>query len=525
LRLDEFEHLFDRVRRSGDGFTCRCPAHEDDRASLHVDFKNGKILMRCFAGCEVQSIVDVLHLQMSDLFDDDNDDYKRRPAYPREKMHVQADAPKKIAATYPYTDREGKVLYEVVRYEPKDFRQRHGDVWNLDGVERVIFNLPAVEEAIDRDEVIFYVEGEKDVLSLAKIGLVGTTHCGGSSGWRGAYSTFLRGAKLVVLPDNDAPGKKMASEIKASVDGAAILELPGLPSKGDVSDWIAAGGTADALLVMADEALSLFSPIQLDRFLAEKGELDWLVPNFLVRGAVAQLTAKPAAGKTTLLVQMALQLACGEPFLGMKPTKPVKTLYLMAEGARPGFKGRVRLACQTLGITGSRLKEIPWMIQPEKATSKVKLGSDELRKMIGAAKADLVILDTQRYFKMGGEENSADDWLKFFMEPMRALTAEFGCGFFLVHHFKKSGDDLQDDEKQRGTSAQIGDVDVSMRLEIEKPRGQAVRRGAAPAEELHAKKTMYRRFVEDKNKYAPEFDIRLEMDFLRGRAVEVDEER
>lgn len=520
MRLDEFELLFDRVRRSGDGFTCRCPAHEDNRASLHVDFKNGKILLRCFAGCEVQSIVDVLHLQMTDLFDDDRDEYIR----PIARRAPMPEAQRKEVARYEYRDAGGVIQYEVIRYEPKDFRQKHGDVWNLDGVRRVIFNLPAVNEAIDRDEVVFYVEGEKDVLSLAKIGLVGTTHCGGSAGWRAEYAEYLRGAKLVILPDNDQPGKKMAADVKAAVDGSAIIELPGLPSKGDVSDWIAAGGTADALLVMADEALSLFQPIQLDRFLAEKGELDWLVPNFLVRGAVAQLTAKPAAGKTTLLVQMALQLACGEPFLGMKPTKPVKTLYLMAEGARPGFKGRVRLACQTLGITGSRLKEIPWMIQPEKATSKVKLGSDELRKMIGASRADLVILDTQRYFKMGGEENSADDWLKFFMEPMRSLTAEFGCGFFLVHHFKKSGDDLQDDEKQRGTSAQIGDVDVAMRLEIEKPKAPMTRRGAAPEPDQHAAKTMYRRFVEDKNKYAPEFNIRLEMDFLRGRAVEVPED-
>ena len=109
-------------------------------------------------------------------------------------------------------------------------------------------------------------------------------------------------------------------------------------------------------------------------------------------------------------------------------------------------------------------------------------------------------------------------------QQMRALTAEFGCGFFLVHHFKKSGDDLQDDEKQRGTSAQIGDVDVALRLEIEKPKTPPLRRGAVPEPEAHAKKTMYRRFIEDKNKYAPEFDIRLEMDFLRGRAVEVPED-
>jgi len=529
MRLEEFERMVDHVRRNRDGITARCPAHEDRQNSLSVHEKNGKILLKCFAGCETPDIAAALGLEMRDLFvEEDTPPVRRaappRPAAPKETPPTGAE---RLVATYPYQNAKGELLYEVLRFEPKTFRQRHPDgkggfVWNLDGVTRTLFNLPAVLDAIERDETVFYVEGEKDVESLARVGLVGTTHCGGSGGWRPEYAEPLRDARVVILPDNDKPGMQLAQAVKKELKEAAILQLPGLPSKGDVSDWLATGGTPDALLALADDALALYRPVELEKFLAEPGELDWLIPGFLVRGTISQLTAKPAAGKTTLLVQMSLQLACGDPFLDMAPLKPVRTLYLMAEGARAGFRGRARTACESLGITGSRLKEVPWFIQPERATSKIKLGSEELKSLIAASKADLVVLDTQRYFKQGGDENSADDWLKFFMEPMRSLITEFGCSFLLVHHFRKSGDDVaEDDEKQRGTSAQIGDVDVAMRLEIEKAEAGKRRRGAAPGA---PRKTSYRRLVVDKNKYAPEFDLRLDIDFVKGVCKAVDGE-
>jgi hypothetical protein len=164
----------------------------------------------------------------------------------------------RIVATYDYVDERGEMLYQVIRFEPKDFRQRRPDgagewLWNLDGVRRVLYRLPLL--ATNPERAVFVVEGEKDVDNLAHLGIIATTNPGGAGKWRPEYSDFLRGRHVIILPDNDGPGLSHAKAVAASLNEIAasikILELPGLPPKGDVSDWLAAGGTRDRLLELA----------------------------------------------------------------------------------------------------------------------------------------------------------------------------------------------------------------------------------------------------------------------------------
>ncbi|WP_352429730.1 toprim domain-containing protein [Thermoflexus sp.] len=145
----------------------------------------------------------------------------------------------------------------------KQFLQRRPDgkggwVWKLDGVPRVLYRLPAVVEAVRRGDTVFLVEGEKDADALASLGLTATTNPQGGGKWRDEYAEVLRGARVVILPDNDNTGKKHAEQVARSLHGKAaevrVLELPGLPPKGDVSDWLAAGGTREELERLADQA-------------------------------------------------------------------------------------------------------------------------------------------------------------------------------------------------------------------------------------------------------------------------------
>lgn len=169
-------------------------------------------------------------------------------------------------AAYNYTNEHGELLFQVVRYQPKAFRQRRPDGsggwrWNLKGVRRVLYRLPQVIEAATKDQAIFICEGEKAVDALLKIGVTATCSPGGAGKWRGDYARVLEGAQVVVLPDNDEAGKKHAHQVATSLRGYAasvkVLELPGLPEKGDPHDWCAAGGTAEALweLVQEPEAM------------------------------------------------------------------------------------------------------------------------------------------------------------------------------------------------------------------------------------------------------------------------------
>src|SRR5580704_6865491 len=57
--------------RSGDGWTARCPAHDDRRNSLSVHHRHGRWLLKCHAGCGWQAIVDALGADAADLFDDE----------------------------------------------------------------------------------------------------------------------------------------------------------------------------------------------------------------------------------------------------------------------------------------------------------------------------------------------------------------------------------------------------------------------------------------------------------------------
>jgi hypothetical protein len=186
------------------------------------------------------------------------------------KTEPAAAGGRKIGATYDYRDASGDPAFQVVRFEPKGFAQRRRVdddwVWNLQGVEPVLYRLPELLAA-DPEELIFVVEGEKDVDRLGELGLVATTNPGGAGKWRPEYSASLAGRDVAVLPDKDEPGRKHARDVSASLAGIAprvrIVELPGLPAKGDVSDWLAGGGTRDgliALLEMAPEFVSATTP-------------------------------------------------------------------------------------------------------------------------------------------------------------------------------------------------------------------------------------------------------------------------
>ena len=167
---------------------------------------------------------------------------------------------KEIEAVYDYTDDQGQLLYQVVRFKPKRFAQRRpsgggGWLWNLDGVRRVLYRLPEALAA----STVFVAEGEKDCNSLHKIGLVATTNAGGCGKWRPEYSESLRGKHVTILPDNDPPGCKHALAVARSLLGTAasvrVAELPG-PAK-DVSSWLGLGHAKDELLRLAEEAPSL----------------------------------------------------------------------------------------------------------------------------------------------------------------------------------------------------------------------------------------------------------------------------
>jgi len=174
-----------------------------------------------------------------------------------------------IEATYDYTDAAGEVLYQAIRYRlnsgKKDFRQRRPDgkgdwIWDLDGVDRVLYGLPRL--AADPSRYVFVVEGEKDADRLNSefehegLPAVATTSPEGANEarlWTGQESLKdpLRDRQVVVIPDNDPAGTRHAWGICKALAGFAasvkLVELPDVGKKGDASDWLDQGHTLDEL--------------------------------------------------------------------------------------------------------------------------------------------------------------------------------------------------------------------------------------------------------------------------------------
>jgi len=161
----------------------------------------------------------------------------------------------RLVASYDYRDESGQLLYQVQRFEPKKFVQRKpdGDGWiyKVKGVRRVPYRLPELL-ASPLSARVYIVEGEKDVDRLMGLGLVATCNAGGAGKWDKSFSEYLQDRTVIILPDNDDAGRDHAQKVAKSLRSATtslvrILELPGLPEKGDVSDWLDAGGTAEEL--------------------------------------------------------------------------------------------------------------------------------------------------------------------------------------------------------------------------------------------------------------------------------------
>lgn len=190
-----------------------------------------------------------------------------------------------VVAAYDYCDEAGALVFQVLRYEPKTFRQRRpegsGWSWSVKGVRVLPYRLPDL--LASPAATVYVVEGEKDADRLAALGLVATCNAGGAGKWKKEHSEFLRARRVVVLPDNDEAGTKHAQQVERSLRGIAAevrtLVLPDLPEKGDVSDWLDAGGSVEQLVALASTDVTTSATQQAEDEASgrKRGQTDLLV--------------------------------------------------------------------------------------------------------------------------------------------------------------------------------------------------------------------------------------------------------
>ena len=309
---DKFE--IDKHSRKSDRVQAKCPCHNDKNASLTISYnsKEEKTMLYCHAGCNTKDIVESVGLKMSDLFD------KQLEVEDKHKSAFEKD----IEAIYKFYDENGDLAYEKIRKKGKKFLHRRyidGEtVWGMEegiytetfpgskswsikerpgakkayypGQEQLLYNLPNVIKGIKEEQTIFITEGEKDSDSLITRGLIATTtSIGATKGdlgkkWPSRFNSFFKGANVVLLPDNDEPGKRfmehIAIELKNIANNIKIVELPDLSKKEDITDWLEYGNDIydlQALVKRTDEFIEFKGNIIYDYNWSDVGNAERLI--------------------------------------------------------------------------------------------------------------------------------------------------------------------------------------------------------------------------------------------------------
>jgi hypothetical protein len=245
-----------KLTAEGNAFVGRCPFHKDDTPSFGVDPR--KQLWNCRGGCGGGDVFAFEMRARSLTFVEAVKHLSEVTGVPLVDEPQQA---RRRVAAYDYTDAAGTVLYTIERWEPgqngrsKDFIQRLPDGTAKKSEQQVLFGLPAVVAAVAAGKTVYVVEGEKAALALRTLGVCVTTHAGGSSvvakTWTPAFAAPLKGGLVVLLPDNDEPGRKAMDTIATVLAPIAadvrVVTLPVTGKGDDAVEWIAGGGTRPKL--------------------------------------------------------------------------------------------------------------------------------------------------------------------------------------------------------------------------------------------------------------------------------------
>jgi hypothetical protein len=395
-----------------------------------------------------------------------------------------------IVDTYDYVDELGTTAFQVVRYEPKDFRQRRPDgdggwIWNLDGVRRVLYRLPELIEAIASDRVVFVVEGEKDVGRLCKLNIVATTCPGGANKWRPEYNQFFAGADVVVIADADEPGRKHAKSVATQLSVVAkLVRLIELPAK-DVSDWLEAGGTAEELWFLvektsewkqantsnnSDSAIPWWRKgLMTARDLCDQRfpEIRYVIPGLIPEG-VTLLASRPKIGKSWMLLQIGTAVAGGTVTLVPSDQPPTGDVLYLALEDNPR-----RLQRRLTKYFGSNKENWPKRLTIVTKWKRLDQGGLEgIRDWCKSAdKPELVIIDTLKKVRAPKQRGQSDYDADYeACEGLQVLAGEYGLAVIVAHHDRKmDAEDVFDTVS--GTLGLTGGVDT---IAIIKRRPQGI---------------------------------------------------
>ena len=446
---------FKNAKKTKGGWIVTCPCHDDKKQSLSIsEAKNGVVLIYCHAGCLTEDILKTVGLEMKNLFPES---ISKKPST-------------NIIETYDYLDRNGQFLFQVCKTSDKQFPVRHKDkqgkwVWGLENKKLVIYNLPKIIKAIQQGKLICIVEGEKDVHRLEQEGFIATTNPLGSNKWRKEYNQYLKGANVIIFPDNDKPGKAHAELVKSQLkdisNSVYILELPNLKKGEDISDWLDKYGTSNKLDILINKLTSKTKkeednkPIEYT-FQDLKnliGPIEWTWKGWLPKGLLVIVASEPGTGKSALALQLAATMIKGLPW-------PDGTNY---EGELGSILWCESEAAQAINLERAQSWDIPLdkikLPLLESPLMDIQLDNQSHRQAVKrAAQQDnirLIVIDSLRGCYRGDENTSDSIEIVMWLAQLARDTEK---PILLTHHLRKKGHNDGDSvslDRLRGSTALI----------------------------------------------------------------------
>lgn len=435
------------VKWNGNGSgQATCPFHNDTHPSLSVNHVTGKF--NCFGCGKMGSIFDYYMERYSV-------DFPTAKEALAKEAGLTAEPQRKMVAVYDYTDEAGALLFQTMRYEPKDFKQRQPDgegnwIWNLKGVRLVPYNLPEVLKA----ERVIIAEGEKDVDTLRGLGLVASCNPMGAGKWKPEYNEHFRGKRVVIIPDNDEAGRGHAQQIAGALQGIAesvrIVDLPGLQAKGDVSNWIGAGGTREGLIELIKAApewerdfnaaaKELAAPksypgiISLDTVKAER--VEWLWPGYIPFGKITIIDGDPGISKSLLTHDLIARITSGQPMPDGSIGPNCGAVILSLED---GLSDTIVPRIEAAGGKKSRVASVQG-VPDERGDMRLPTVRDieDIQAACRMKDARLVVIDPLMGY-IGDANSWKDQDIRAAMAPLIKFADEFKIAVLIVRHLNKS---------------------------------------------------------------------------------------
>lgn len=414
----------------------RCPAHDDRKQSLAVSCdRDGRILMKCHAGCKTEDVVAALGLKMSDLF-----------------PPKQSSRSSKREAEYIYRDPDGTPILKKIKLRNSDgsksfFWQRHdGKLWisNRNGVGPMLYGL----ESLKGDTVAFIVEGEKDADTLHRFGWPAVSlPDGAGSAWHDEYGKALAGLSVYIVPDNDGPGHQYAKAVAENLVGIAkavyLLDLtavwPAMPEKADITDYVEAVGIEQAVKAVSDLAQQAtpWRPAQAAQYTARKAA-DFGEDNttfvwfpYVPVGEYTVLMSPGGTGKTYLICGIAAAISKGEALPGDDPPDAPGTVLIISA------EDRGELLKRRLSASGANLDNV--LILDCQASEGLNFteGYEQFKALIKRYSPRLVVVDPWHGFLGESIDINRVNAVRPVFQRLANIAKECGCGMILISHVNK----------------------------------------------------------------------------------------